>query len=134
LEQVGEKGAMTTHTQTGQWGYRLGRGAGHAGRWLARVDRKANGFLLAQGMNANLARGILRVTELVLFAILLYGAFWVALLLVSAVVAVWVAGQTSTEDDTDFLGREAEERDHRESVFYHPASYDDDPDPRFEND
>ncbi|GHU37774.1 hypothetical protein AGMMS50256_36150 [Betaproteobacteria bacterium] len=81
---------MTTHAQTEQWGYRLGRGAGHAGGWLARADRKANGYLVAQGMNANLARGILQAIEFVLLAILLYGAFWVGLLLLFAVTGAWL--------------------------------------------
>ncbi|GHU20129.1 hypothetical protein FACS189475_08520 [Betaproteobacteria bacterium] len=93
---------MTTHAQTEQWGYRLGRSAGHAGGWLARADRKANGYLVAQGMNANLARGMLWAVKLALLALLLYGAFWVALLLVSAAVAVWAARFSSSDHADDY--------------------------------
>jgi len=66
--------------------------------------------------------------------VLLYSAFWLALLIVGLVVVSWMAKQDHDEEDSDFLGRKAEEGDHRQGLFYHPASYDDDPDPRFKDD
>ena len=114
---------MTTHTQTGQLGYRLGRGAGHAGRWFARVDRKANGYLVAQGMNANLAKGILWAIKLALLAVLLYGAFWAALVLMSAAVAVWAARFSSLDHEDDYPFTTLDEL--RKMPGYDPNFYND---------
>ena len=49
---------------------------------------------------------------------------------------IWEASiyGTADQEEPDLLNRQAEERDHREGLFYHPASYNDDPDPRFEDD
>ena len=60
--------------------------------------------------------------------------YWLALLIGGILAAAWIAGQDNTEGDPDFLGRKAEERDHREGLFYHPTMHNDDPDPRFEDD
>lgn len=73
------------------------------------------------------------VVKLATLGVLLYVSVWAALLLVALAVATRMAEQAPQGDD-DFLGRKAEELDHRESLFYHPASYNDDPDPRFEDD
>jgi len=74
------------------------------------------------------------VVKLAALGVLLYSAFWLALLIVGLVVVSWMAKQDHDEEDSDFLGRKAEEGDHRQGLFYHPASYDDDPDPRFKDD
>lgn len=85
---------------------------------------------MAQGLPAGGATVPMWVVKLAILGVLLYVAVWAALLLVALVVAARMAPQ----GDDDFLGRKAEELDHRESLFYHPASYNDDPDPRFEDD
>ncbi|MFZ5489717.1 MAG: DUF3742 domain-containing protein [Pseudomonadota bacterium] len=54
-------------------------------------------------------------------------------MLVALFVAARMAEQAPQGDD-DFLGRKAEELDHRESLAYDPINYSDDPDPRFEDD
>ena len=114
---------------------RAGRALGRAWRGFLRLERQAHVWLVTQGMNAGLAEGMLWAIRLALLALVLYGAFWVALVLGFVVVSVRMAEQVSPEeDDDDFLGRKAEERDHRKSIFYHPVSYNDDPDPRFEDD
>ena len=89
---------------------------------------------MAQGWAPGAARAVLTILKLAVLGMLVYAAFWLALLIVCVLVAAWIARREDTESDPDFLGRKAEERDHREGPFYHPASYDDDPDPRFEDD
>ena len=74
------------------------------------------------------------VIKFTALAVLLYSAFWLALLIVGLAVVAWMAKQDHDEENSDFLGRKAEEVDHRQGLFYHPASYDDDPDPRFKDD
>lgn len=113
---------------------RAGRTLGQMWRAGTHLERKVYAWLVAQGLGTGLAKGVLWVVKLAVLAVLLYAAFWVALLLMFAVVVAWTAREENAESDTDFLGREAEERDHRESLFYHPASYNDDPDPRFGDD
>lgn len=113
---------------------RTGRSLGRLWRGGVRLERKAHAWLIVQGLAPGVAKTALLVAKLVALGLLLYAAFWMAALVVFVVIAAWAARQQSTDDDSDFLGRKAEERDHREGPFYHPTSYDDDPDPRYEDD
>jgi hypothetical protein len=70
---------------------RAGRALGRACRGIVRLDRKAQGALVARGMNAALAKGILWAIRLALLALVLYGAFWVALVLGFVFVGAWAA-------------------------------------------
>jgi hypothetical protein len=80
---------MRTIAQT-SFAERIGRALGRMWRAGVRLDRKAHGHLVAQGMNANLAKGLLRTIEFALLAVLLYGTFWVVLLLTFAFTGAWV--------------------------------------------
>jgi len=112
----------------------LGRTLGRSWRGCARLDRRAQGWLRAQGLAPGAARAVSLVIKFTALAVLLYSAFWLALLIVGLAVVAWMAKQDHDEENSDFLGRKAEEVDHRQGLFYHPASYDDDPDPRFKDD
>lgn len=115
---------------------RFGRWAGGMWRGGVRRERRLADSLVARGLPAGAATALLWLMKLAVLGVLLYAAFWLALLLVFAVVTAW-AVQHSTADQEEeplLLNRQAEERDHREGLFYHPASYNDDPDPRFEGD
>jgi len=124
---------MKTAAQT-TFAERLGRTLGRAWRGCARLDRRAQGWLRGQGLAPDLVQAASLVVKLAALGVLLYSAFWLALLIVRLVVVSWMAKQDHDEEDSDFLGRKAEEGDHRQGLFYHPASYDDDPDPRFKDD
>lgn len=124
---------MKTDAQT-TFAERLGRVLGQTWRGCARLDRRAQGWLRAWGLAPGAARAVSVVVKLAALAVLLYSAFWLALLIVGLAVVTWMAKQDHDEEDSDFLGRKAEEVDHRQGLFYHPASYDDDPDPRFKDD
>lgn len=113
---------------------RAGRALGRMWRGCVRLERKTSGWLVAQGWAPGVTKTVLLVAKLVAIGLLLYVAFWFALVLAIAMAATWMASQQDNEDDFDFLGQKAEERDHREGLFYHPASHNDDPDPRFEDD
>jgi hypothetical protein len=113
---------------------RVGRTLGRLWWRLMRLDRRADGWLVAQGLAPGVAKAVMVASKLAALCLLLYAAFWLAVLLMFAVAAAWVARQENIDGDSDFLGREAEEKDHREGLFYHPASHNDDPDPRFEDD
>jgi hypothetical protein len=121
------------HTARMTTAARLGRWLGGVWRGWLRAERRVHRWLMAQGLPAGGATVLTWVIKLAILGVLLYAAFWVALMLVAVVLAARMAEQAPQGDD-DFLGRRAEEQDHRESLFYHPASYNDDPDPRFEDD
>jgi hypothetical protein len=83
---------------------RIGRALGRTWRAALRLDRKAQSVLVAQGMNANFATGILWVVRIALLGFVLYGAFWVVLVLGLAVLAVLAAqapGNASVDNEND---------------------------------
>ncbi|NYT62829.1 DUF3742 family protein [Alcaligenaceae bacterium] len=122
---------QTVRRPTGQFAHQLGRAAGRSVRWLQRREHQVTGWLTAEGLPARVAAALLWIVKLAVLVGLFYTAFWLALLLGFAVAAAWVAGHSTEQHEDDFLGRKLEERDHRESLAYHPFNYDDDPDPRF---
>ena len=87
---------MNPATQT-TFAERAGRTLGRMWRGFVRLDRKACGWLVAQGLPVGLAKAFLWIVKLAVLGVLLYSAFWLALLLVFSVVAAWVA----RHDDTD---------------------------------
>jgi hypothetical protein len=108
---------------------RLGRTSGRAWRACARLDRRANGWLVAQGWAPGAARAVLTILKLAVLGLLVYAAFWLAVLLMIIVFAAWVAPKSNPADQEEWaIGEQAE---HKRSVFYDPINYDDDPDPRF---
>ena len=106
---------------------------GDAERPVHQEPARAAQALVARGWEPGVAKGVMLLIKIAAFGVLLYAAFWTALLLLCIVVVARMAWQHDSDDDTDFLGRKAEERDHREGLFYHPAMHDDDPDPRFKD-
>jgi hypothetical protein len=124
---------MKTATQT-TFAERLVRTLGQVWRIYERLEQRANGWLVVRGWASDSTKAVLTIIKLALLGLLFNTAFWLALLIMCTLAAAWVAKQSDTENEADFLGRKAEECDHREGLFYHPASYTDDPDPRFEDD
>jgi hypothetical protein len=124
---------MKTAAQT-TFAERLGHTLGQAWRGCARLDRRVRGWLLARGWAPGAANTLLLVVKLAVIGVLLYTVFWLALVIVGLAIVAWMARQDHDEDDSDFLGRKVEAVDHRQGLFYHPASCDDDPDPRYKDD
>lgn len=124
---------MKTAAQT-TFAERAGRALGRLWRGGVRLERKVQDWLVTQGLTPGVANAALMVVKLVAIGLLVYAVFWLGLLVVIAMAVTWMASQQDSDDDSDFLGRKAEERDHREGLFYHSTSHNDDPDPRFEDD
>lgn len=97
-------------------------------RWL-RQEKRLIAWGTTQGVPAALTQTLLWVVKLFLIGALLYVAFWIVLLLVFAMVAAFAAKNQDWEE----AGEQSEVEDHRNSVFYDPINYNDDPDPRFED-
>ena len=121
---------MKTAAQT-TFAERLGRTLGRAWRSCARLDRRAQGWLLARGWAPGIAKAALLAVKLAAIGVLLYTAFWLALLIMFTVFAGWTARNAAPGEAEEWaIGDQA---DHKRSVFYDPINYDDDPDPRFDD-
>ncbi|MBN0350450.1 DUF3742 family protein, partial [Pseudomonas aeruginosa] len=78
----------TTRISTSE---RLGRTVGRGWRTYVRGERRLSNWLASKGVPVVGAAMGLWVVKLVALGVLLYTASWLALLLVAAVVAAWVA-------------------------------------------
>lgn len=72
----------TTRTSTAE---RLGRAFGRGWRAYARRERRASNWLVSKGMPRAGATALVWVAKLAVLGVLLYVAFWLALLLVALV-------------------------------------------------
>ena len=90
---------MKTAAQT-TFAERLGRMLGRAWRSCVRLDRRAHGWLLAQGWAPGAAKAARLIVKLAALGVLLYTAFWLALLVAFAVIAAWSA-RNSDEDNEE---------------------------------
>ncbi len=103
---------MKTAAQT-TFAERLGRTLGRAWRGCARLDRRAQGWLLARGWTPGIAKAALLAVKLAAIGVLLYTAFWLALLLAFALVGAWVV----RNDDGSY------DEEHKPEWRYGPAGY-----------
>lgn len=103
---------MRTAAQT-TFAERLGRTLGRAWRGCARLDRRAQGWLLARGWAPGIAKAALLAVKLAAIGVLLYTAFWLALLLAFALVGAWVV----RNDDGSY------DDEHKPEWRYGPAGY-----------
>lgn len=91
---------------------RIGRAMGRTWRAGENLDRKARDWLLAHGLGANMVKGISGAVKFAVFATLLYGAFWLGLLLAFAVIAAWTARNADRDEE-----------ENRTEWRYGPAGY-----------
>lgn len=80
--------------------------AERVGRWLARgwrgylrSEREVSDWLMAQGLPAPVVSTLLWIVKLAVMVGLLYTVFWLAALLLLAVVAAWAARNADWGDD-----------------------------------
>ena len=108
---------------------RLGRRIGGMWRGFVRREHQVTGWLVARGLSAGAATGLLWGLKLAVLGVLLYVAFWLALLLGLAVAAVWMIRDSDQDDPEEWaVGEQAE---HKNNPGYHPALYNDAPDSRY---
>ena len=85
---------------------RAGRLLGRAGSRVARRETKAIQWLAGKGFPVGLVRVVFWIMKLAIIGVLLYTAFWLALLLAFAVVAAWVAHNADWADEDKAEWRE----------------------------
>ena len=103
-----------------------------AGRWLGERVRRLISHrrqVTRLGGQSLAVRVILWATGIAVVGLLLLFAVWVALVIVLIWAAAKLSQLTGKTADADF--ELVDPNDHRKSLFYHPLSYNDDPDPRF---
>lgn len=90
---------MATRRHNAGWFFRLGRAARRVLRGYGRGEQQTVGWLVSNGLPAELTWGAAWIVRLAIVAILLNAAFWVALLLLFGIAAAWVARNTDWDDD-----------------------------------
>jgi len=91
---------MKTATRT-TFAEHLGRTLGQAWRRCVRLDRRAHGWLLARGWTLGAAKAALLVVKLAALAVLLYTAFWLALLLAFGLASAWIVHNDDGSHDEE---------------------------------
>lgn len=92
---------MITTTHNDRWTHRLGWGAGRAWRGYQHRERRAVDWLIAQGMPKSAATTLLWLIKLVVLGVLLYVAFWFALVLAFAVACAWVIRNGTIQEEPE---------------------------------
>lgn len=112
------------------------------GRWLGRgwggymrCEQHAVVWMVAHGLPAGGAKVLVWVVKLIVFGVLLYVAFWLALLLLFVVAAAWVVQGGTLEDEDDRLFMTSDESSEpRNSLGYDPNLYNDTSHEMYEDD
>ncbi|WP_323636741.1 DUF3742 family protein [Pectobacterium polaris] len=116
-------------TQTPRTAWKLGQWLGHRYRALLRQEARFAGWLVGQGVPVKVARWLPLTVKIAAGLVLLYVAFWLALLLLGvAVLANASASAYSDEDEDWHIGEQA---DHKKNPGYDPNLYNDAPDSRY---
>jgi len=76
---------------------RAGRWLGRAWRGFVRQENRAIQWLAAKGLPAGVVRLLFWIVKLAVVIVLLYAAFWLALLLLFGVAAAWVARSSDSD-------------------------------------
>ncbi|MCC4622323.1 DUF3742 family protein [Xanthomonas cassavae CFBP 4642] len=80
---------------------RAGRAAGRAWCWLTFRSKQVTERLIAAGVPAGLAKGVGACVLLLVVGVLLYAAFWLGVVLVTAVAVIWLATHIDVLDTTE---------------------------------
>ena len=78
---------------------RLGRTLGRGWRAYARGERRALNWLVSKGVPLTGATALVWVAKLAVLGVLLYVAFWFALVLLGLAVAGWGMSQRHSDED-----------------------------------
>lgn len=112
---------------------RVGRWLGRAWRGLLRQETRVIQWTISQGVSPSLARPLLWVVKFAIAVLLLYAAFWLALLIGAILVAAKLGEWANRNADQPRFELN-DPHDHRQQLFYDPLTHNDIPDPRFEDD
>nr|WP_132763575.1 DUF3742 family protein [Pseudomonas aeruginosa] len=89
---------MTTTTRIST-AERIGRAFGRGCRAYARGERRTSSWLVSKGVPVAGTTVLLWAVKLAVLGLLLYVAFWFALVLLGVVAAGWAAAANTSDDD-----------------------------------
>jgi len=85
------------------------RTAEHFGRWLGRGwrgyvrgERRVSAWLADKNVPVPVAAALVWTVKLAALGVLLYVAFWIAILVISVVAGMWIASQNNAENGLDY--------------------------------
>ncbi|BCN39875.1 hypothetical protein ALDI51_31940 [Alicycliphilus denitrificans] len=87
---------MTARTSTAE---RLGRAFGRGWRAYACGERRVSNWLASKGVSQAGVDALLWVVKLAVLGVLLYVAFWFALVLLGVAAAGWATAANTSDDD-----------------------------------
>lgn len=102
---------------------RLGQASGRIWRGYRRQERKVSSWLVEHGVSAGGVAALLWMVKLVLLGVLLYVAFWLALLLVFAIIAAWALQRGAPDEEFEWSFTDLDEL--RKTPGYDPVLYND---------
>ncbi|MCO6056773.1 DUF3742 family protein [Pseudomonas sp. MOB-449] len=102
---------------------RTGLTLGRMWRGFVRQEQKVNGWLVERGVPASGATALRWGVKLVMLGVLLYSAFWIALLLVFTVAATWAVQRGALDEKFEWPFMDLEEI--RKAPGYDPVPYND---------
>lgn len=116
----------TTRSSTAE---RFCRRLGRSWRAYKRQERRVVAWLVSVGAPSGVATALVWVVKLAVLGVLLYVAFWLALLLLFVVGAAWAAGRGEGQEEDEWPF--ARQDDIREMPWYDPVPYNDTAHPDF---
>ena len=123
---------MATNAHTERWAHRAGCKVGRVWRGAVHQEQRAVLWFVRRGWPAGLAKVMLWAFKLIVLGVLLYVAFWLALVLVFGFLVAWVlCSQDGDEPEELAIGEQA---DHKNNLGYDPILYNDVPDPKYGDD
>jgi len=103
---------------------RFGRWLGRGWRGYVRGERRVAESLIAKGVPVAVAAMLVWVVKLAVLGVLLYVAFWIAILVISVVAGMWAASQNRSDNGFEFAFPTTLE-ELRETPGYDPNFYGD---------
>jgi len=81
---------------------RFGRWLGRGWRGYVRGERQVSACLVAKGVPASITTALAWAVKLAVVGVLLYIAFWLAVLILCAVIGIWAASQNHSDNGFEF--------------------------------
>ena len=116
-------------TQKQRTAWKLGQWLGSWYRAFLRQEARFVAWLAGHGMPVKVARILLWAFRIVAVLVLLYLAFWLALVFLGVAVLAHAGGGTGADHDQDWVIPDPDE--HMKNPGYDPNLYNDPPDPSY---
>ena len=118
------------NSHSNHWGYRLGRATVRAFGQLKVWVKYLALLMRRKGVPSGLAFALACVLTTIVVGLSLYLLFWLTVIVLAVGCAILVVTNLKLNDSAGSVL--SDDEDHRNSPFYEPINFSDDPDPRFD--